>query len=194
MRAIIAFLHLLQPLARLRGRIQHGIGPWRLPPRPAPGEAGSKISSRAYWSETWRSAEDHLGAIIASVERTTPVVLGDDFASWDFAVRGGMFGVVRVQTMIEEHGAGRQLLRLRIRPFAPAPVAVVILASALGAVAAGVDGAWLAACALGCVGAAALHLTSASVSSAHRTLDDALARHAEGNSLTPMCPRARSRA
>jgi len=194
LRAIIAFLHLLQPLARLRGRIQHGIGPWRLPPRTTPHDAGPGASARTYWSETWRPAEDHLGAIVASVERTTPVVLGDDFASWDFAVRGGMFGVVRVQTMIEEHGAGRQLLRLRIRPFAPAHAAVAILASALGVVAAGMDGAWLAAAALACVAAAGLRLTSVSISSARRTLDEALAHYADSNGLRPIPARARSRA
>ncbi len=194
MRAVIALLHLLQPLARLRGRIQHGIGPWRLPRGAAPLGAGANGAAHAYWSETWKSAEERLSGVVASVERTAPVVVGGDFDAWDFMVRGGLFGAVRVQTVIEEHGSGRQLLRVRARPLAPAPVATLVLACAAGAGAASVDGAWLAAATLGCVGATALYLAWASVSSAQRVLDEALARYAENHGLTRMPRKAGSHA
>jgi glycosyltransferase involved in cell wall biosynthesis len=51
LRAITAWLHLLQPIARLQGRIEHRIGPWRqkklsLKPFPLPG-------CYALWSEEW---------------------------------------------------------------------------------------------------------------------------------------------
>jgi hypothetical protein len=52
--------------------------------------------------------------------RTQPqaqaVVCGADFDRWDLEVRGGLFGVARVLTTVEEHGGGRQLVRFRIWP------------------------------------------------------------------------------
>jgi hypothetical protein len=49
---------------------------------------------------------------------------GGAFDRWDLEVLGGALGAVRVRTAIEEHGGGRQLLRVRAWPRVPRPVAV----------------------------------------------------------------------
>jgi glycosyltransferase involved in cell wall biosynthesis len=60
---LTAFLHLIQPLARLYGRITHGLTPWR---KRGVGEGIKpsfllpKTHNFVLWSETWRSAEDWL--------------------------------------------------------------------------------------------------------------------------------------
>ena len=53
------------------------------------------------------------------------VVRGGDFDAWDLEVRGGVFGNARAALVIEEHGDGRQLVRLRTWPMA-LPVAMVM--------------------------------------------------------------------
>ena len=44
------------------------------------------------------------------------VTSGGAFDNWDLEIRGGLLGRVRVRLALEEHGAGRQLLRLRAWP------------------------------------------------------------------------------
>jgi hypothetical protein len=44
---------------------------------------------------------------------------GGDWDRWDLQVRGGLLGVARLRIGIEEHGAGRQLVRVRSWPYAP---------------------------------------------------------------------------
>jgi GT2 family glycosyltransferase len=151
--AIVASLHLLQPAARLLGRVQHGLGPcgWRR------GKCRLQLSQReAIWCERWAASEDRLREIERLLcEYGAVVERGGDFDRWDFVVRGGLFGSVRVQTMIEEHGAGRQMFRLRAWPQVPTTTIVIIILLATTASIAGYDQAWSAAIALA-VGAAAL--------------------------------------
>ena len=109
-----ALLHLMQPVARLTGRLRWGLTPWR---RRARGWMAPLTRSTILWSETWRSREDSLCDFERRLRESRAVVLrGGDFDRWDLEVRGGMLGAVRVLTTIEEHGAGRQLLRARSRP------------------------------------------------------------------------------
>jgi GT2 family glycosyltransferase len=132
-RGLIALLHLLQPLARLTGRMQLGLTPWRLRggrvfafPRPRP---------LMVWSETWQAP----GETLRSLERTLrsagfAVLRGGDFDRWDLEVRGGALGTSRLRMVAEEHGAGRQLRRFRVwpRPSRGALVLVVLLAALAG--------------------------------------------------------------
>ena len=60
-RILVAQLHLLQPLARLLGRVRHGLGPWSrtdvsLGPVPI-------VRKWEIWSEEWQSAEARLTQI-----------------------------------------------------------------------------------------------------------------------------------
>ncbi len=69
---------------------------------------------------------------------------GGDFDRWDLEVRGGLLGCARTLMTIEEHGAGRQLIRFRTWPkFSSLAIAtdVVFALLALGAT---LDQAWVA--------------------------------------------------
>ena len=71
---------------------------------------------------------------------------GGDFERWDLHVRGGMLGPMRMRMAVEEHGAGRQLLRIRSWPRFSRIGAGVALSRGLlaGAAALSAPGSWLA--------------------------------------------------
>jgi hypothetical protein len=123
-RLLTAFLYLAQPLARLEGRIAHGLTPWR---RRGPRLFGlPRPRTYAFWSETWYSTEDRVRAVSAALRAGGSVVRsGGDWDRWDLEVRGGLFGAARLRLAIEEHGAGRQLMRVRSWPHA-SRVAVLV--------------------------------------------------------------------
>jgi O-antigen biosynthesis protein len=132
LRAMVSSLHLLQPAARLLGRVQHGLGPWER--RRSKGDLPIPRTS-AVWFEQWAASEDRLADIERLLHKgSAEVARGGDFDNWDFAVRGGLFGSVRVRTMIEDHGAGKQMFRLRAWPQVPTPAmtTLVVLAVASG--------------------------------------------------------------
>lgn len=145
-QALAALLHLVQPLARLSGRIRHGLTPWRHLPRPSAPLPGSA----AIWSETWKSATRRLEEVEAALRDTEARVgRGGDFDDWDLEVQGGLLGSARLLLAVEEHGGGRQLARFRWWPrVAPSGL---LLAAAFGllSVAAGATGAVSAAVVLG---------------------------------------------
>lgn len=114
-KALVGFLYLMQPMARLWGRITYGITPWRL--RGAAGLMLRWFRVETRWSESWHAPEDWLFALESQLRLLQAVVrLGDDWTGWDLEVRCGFFGRVRMVAGIEEHGAGRQLIRFRIWP------------------------------------------------------------------------------
>lgn len=134
-RAVTALLFLLQPLARLAGRLRNGLSPWRrragvrpMLPRPRTAEV---------WSERWREPQ-------ALVERLQDALVamggfvrsGGPFDRWDLDLRVAAFGGVKIRTAVEEHGDGRQLLRARIWPrTTPAGRLLLLLLIALALVA-----------------------------------------------------------
>jgi len=73
--------------------------------------------TRESWSERWRSPFDRLGSLAASLRSEGAVVqAGGGADRWDLEVRAGSLGAARLLVAVEEHGRGRQLLRLRIWP------------------------------------------------------------------------------
>jgi hypothetical protein len=115
LRSITALLYLLQPLARLWGRVQYGLTPWRR--RGNTGVRVPRARSWTIWSERWRPPEEWLGRIeVALHENGATVLRGGSYDSWDLEVRGGALGSARIRALIEEHGGGRQLVRLRSYP------------------------------------------------------------------------------
>ena len=67
-----------------------------------------------HWSEEWRAPENwltdiekHLLNLKASVKR------GGEFDQWDFQVKTSLFASSRTLLTIEEHGGGKQYLRLK---------------------------------------------------------------------------------
>ncbi|HEX2723340.1 MAG TPA: glycosyltransferase [Gemmatimonadaceae bacterium] len=113
-RVTIAALHYLQPLTRLRGRIVEGLSPWRFK---FVSLSLTGFRSASFWHETWLSKEARLEALEARLHLLgAKTVRGGDFDDWDLEILGGIAGRARTLMAIEEHGAGRQLVRFRIRP------------------------------------------------------------------------------
>jgi hypothetical protein len=115
LRILTACLYLVQPLARLRGRLNFGLTPWRqhrvlgawLPwPR-----------TSAKWTEHGQASDKWLRTIETALQADGAVVLrGGNFDRWDLEAKSGTLGAVRLLMAVEEHGSGRQLVRFRSWP------------------------------------------------------------------------------
>ncbi len=118
LRLLTMWCYLIQPVARLSGRLSRGLNPWRMRfPRgldiPIPREF-------AIWSEQWKSVDERLTDMEAYFkEAGLCVQRGGDFDRWDLSLRSGVFGAIRIRMAIEEHGQGQQLVRLRTWPVFP---------------------------------------------------------------------------
>jgi hypothetical protein len=114
-RTLLFVLCVLQPAARLWGRLHRGLTPWR---NRGPRVLGLPRHRRtSVWSERWCPAERWVERLHAALQTDgAQVVRGDDFDTWDLEVRVGPLAASRVRVAVEEHGRGRQLVRLRIRP------------------------------------------------------------------------------
>ena len=140
LRLLTGFLYLAQPLARLDGRLRHGLTPWR---RRGPRALSLPVARNAsFWCEHWQGVEERVRAIADELGRKGAVVCsGGDWDRWDLQVRGGLFGVARLRIGIEEHGGGAQLVRVRAWPRPrPGALAVCLLAVALATLAGLSDG------------------------------------------------------
>lgn len=147
LRALTACLHIMQPLARLTGRIKLGLTPWRKCGF-APGIAHPWPWPKTFtvWNEQqWRSPIEWLESIEEGVKSLRKVVLrGGDYDRWDLELRGGLLGSVRVLMAVEEHGGGKQFVRVRSWPrCTPAGIFLTLLFAGLGAAAATAQ-AWVA--------------------------------------------------
>src|SRR6266487_1260965 len=175
LRGLTAVLHLLYSAARLWGRLRHGLAPWRR--HGGPGLSLRRRRSLAIWTERWQAAEQRLQELELAVRGArVPVVRGGPYDRWDLQAHGGMLGAVRILMAIEEHGAGRQLVRVRLWPrYSPGAVVLIILVAGLS-ISAAIDHAIVAAALFGALAGLlalrALHET-ASVAAAVRS---ALAR------------------
>jgi hypothetical protein len=170
---LTALLHLLQPLARLYGRMGAGLTPWRNSGRglvlPVPRMATA-------WTEQWRALDARLSAFEAALHLQCALTRrGGEYDRWDLEVRGGMFGAVRTLMTVEEHGQGRQLVRVRVWPKCSdlALIPALVLAALVGD--ATLDGSWLVSAIFGAmVGLIALRTTyecASSMCAAVRALD-----------------------
>jgi GT2 family glycosyltransferase len=177
LRILIASLHLIQPFARLLGRIRHGVGPWRWPGLLRP--PVRLIYEHAIWSEQWQPIEARLARIEKTLLRKCVVVKkGGDFDRWDLEVRGGLVGCLRAMAMLEEHGSGKQLFRLRVWPRIPWLAIGLFLVLCLLAALAARDQAWLAALALAAGALAIAGFTWADCAKATRRWRDAINEYA----------------
>jgi GT2 family glycosyltransferase len=141
--ALTTFLHLLQPVARLVGRLRGGLTPWR--GRRVRVVALPRPRTWTLWVEAWRSPGSWLESLADALRATgSSVLLGGPFDGWDLQVLDGTLGSVRLRLGIEEHGAGRQYLRFHAWPrCSGAAVALALLFMVLGCGAA-LAGAWVA--------------------------------------------------
>jgi hypothetical protein len=112
--ALTALLHFLQPIARLRGRMQWGLSPWRSSGR---GFLLPRVRVESAWSETWRDPASWLGEVESALrQRGVTVIRGGDFDRWDLELRRGLFASTKLMLAVEEHGGGRQLARIKMWP------------------------------------------------------------------------------
>ncbi len=144
LRLLTAWLHFLQPLARLSGRIHYGLTFWRR--RGLPGTVTPYPRKDALWTKDWMAPEERIARIQKTLREERAIVLcGDEFARWDIEVRGGMFGAARLLLAIEDHGAGAQYVRTRVWPQYRRGAEAVIFSFGLIATIAAWEGAWTAA-------------------------------------------------
>ena len=148
---LVSLLFLLQPLARLAGRLEQGLSPWRL--RGVRQLAWPRTRTVITWCERWRPIEERVEALERAIRLQGAVVRrGGDFDRWDLEVQGGLLGTVRMLCAVEEHGAGKQLLRVRVSP-RPSRLGTTLVA-AFGALtaAAALESAWVVSVGLALAG------------------------------------------
>ncbi len=155
-RLLIAWLHLLQPIARVYGRLRG----WASPPDVGDSPHVTGVPWRAsassirsllasvrvqlggtvewtFWSESWLASTTLLSALAASLRAVRPTrrVHIDD--GWngdrDLSLSVGRWGWLHVRTLVEEHERGRCLCRIgaRLQPNVHGLVRALILAAAL---------------------------------------------------------------
>jgi hypothetical protein len=152
MRVITAWLHVAQPMARLGGRVRHGLAPWR---HHGPRVLGTpRPRTHTLWSERWRSHSERLKDLEQALSDTR-TRRGGEYERWDLEVRGGLLGAARIRTTLEEHGNGHQFARMRSWPLpSRAALGFVALMGTLAAFAFG-DGALIAGCLMAATAACA---------------------------------------
>lgn len=148
LRMVTGFLHFTQPLARLWGRVRHGLAPWRLRSRARVRFPWTRTVK--FWTDRWQATDRRLQALQGRLrDRSTFVVTGGDCDAWDLEVRGGFLGGARLVCAVEEHGGGCQTIRFRMWPRVSATGLIVVAILGGLALAASRDRAWVAAIALG---------------------------------------------
>jgi hypothetical protein len=147
LRTTTALLHLLQPLARLTGRLRSGLTFWRY------NAAGFTLPwprKLAVWTEHWRDPNERLKSFEADLRKAGAYVRrGGDYDRWDLEVREGLLGLARLLMAVEDHGAGNQFVRIRLWP--KCSLLGLLLAVLFGSLsaAAALDNAWVASAVLG---------------------------------------------
>jgi O-antigen biosynthesis protein len=146
-RILTALLHVIQPLARLYGRLSYGLHPLRLPTE---GFSPPRPRTLTVWSEEWRDGHQWLHQIEETLQsQRRGIIRGGNFDRWDLEARAGLMGSARLRMAIEEHGQGKQLLRFRVWPKLSVTAITLVLFFGLLALGAVIDRSWLASVFLG---------------------------------------------
>jgi hypothetical protein len=151
--ALTSLLHVLQPLARLAGRLQSGLTPWR---KRITGFSWPARRELAIWTEQGRPLESWLSDVESDMRAGgMPVARGGDFDAWDLSTWCGPLGGARLLFGLEEHGGGRQFGRFRVWARCSRKGLTMIVASSAFAALSALAQAWPVA---GLAGAAAVYL------------------------------------
>ena len=182
LRSLTAFLYMLQPLARLSGRLRYGLAPWRRRSGPALALPISRTSS--VWSESWQSSDERLRAVESALRCEGCTVLhGSAYDRWDLQVRGGLLGVARMRMAVEEHGGGKQFVRFHSWPkYSRLGLALIAFFAALS-VGAALGGAWQASVALGALALVGAITVLQDCATAVGNLLQAIDRHSRGSEV-----------
>ena len=175
-RVAVAYLHFIQPFARVRGIIRgilsppeviEPVGPRQTSrgPRPSLRESARAmalicggVTEDRYWSETWTNTERVLTQLTEWLRGSRAVRLIEIDEGWshdrDLSVLVGRWGWLDVRALVEEHAAGRALLRVNmyLRPTSVGIVTAVLFSAALlAAASAGLALRWPLAGVIGAV-------------------------------------------
>jgi GT2 family glycosyltransferase/DNA-binding beta-propeller fold protein YncE len=154
-RATVAYLHFIQPFARLRGMIRGVLSPPEvaLPvaqrrtsrgPRPSLADwwrallliTGSVTEDR-YWSERWTSTDRVLAQVTDWLRRSRAVRVIEVDEGWahdrDVSILAGRWAWLDLRALVEEHAAGKSLLRAstHLRPTGFGVLAAFAIGAAL---------------------------------------------------------------
>jgi len=132
-RAVIAWLHFLEPLARDWGRLKGGLTPWRSVLATEVGTHDPDTSTR-WWQRInpfvrhvqWSYPGDQRLEKDSLLERLTDTLTSrqcsvgwnSDYDPWDLVIQRGALGKAHVRMVVEHHGGPRRLARFaaEIRP------------------------------------------------------------------------------
>ncbi|MPZ23592.1 MAG: glycosyltransferase [Dehalococcoidia bacterium] len=133
LRLVTLSLHMTQPLARLWGRLRHGLTPVRS--RGGRSLALPRQRTTRLWTGRWQSPTGMLTGVMGRVRRDGVAILaGGAFDRWDLEVRGGLFGGARLLMTVEEHGGGIQQFIFRSWPrLSTAGFAITVMFATLAA-------------------------------------------------------------
>jgi hypothetical protein len=135
---LTGFFHLVQPVARLTGRLKHGLTPWRQRDATLGRKFHFKFSGKpiTVWSEQWRAPADWITDLEKNlVSLKAGVKRGREFDNWDLQSRNHLLVCMRSTLLAEEHGEGKQFLKLKYRLLvSPVIVALFIVVMSLSAV------------------------------------------------------------
>ena len=171
---LTSFLHLSQPLARLYGRIRHGLTPWRCR-APARSRLPRRWSS-AIWSERWREPAAWVQQVRDAIDcGGARVSDGGPYDRWDLEVPGGALARARLLIAVEDHGGGAQYVRFGIWPKCSGAglTAIAFLAAIAGL--ATTSAAWTAAAVFAGAAALVMARVGQEAGRALAVLDDAVA-------------------
>jgi O-antigen biosynthesis protein len=140
-------LHLLQPLARLWGRIEYGLTPWR---RRSTAFAVPCRKTVTIWRDRWQAPAESVESLETQLRNRGAIVRrGGTFDAWDLEARVGSLGTLRLITAAEDHGAGKQLFRIRLRSHVCRRWGVAAAVLAALSMSAALSSAWVVSALLG---------------------------------------------
>ena len=211
-RVTIAWLHVVQPLARMRGRLR---GLWSMPPVgeveavrqqpwqvPQPSLSDARGSGRllaglaaerSFWSERWLSHAFLLSGLTAVLRKALPAQTVEVDDGWhadrDLCLAVGRWGHLDVRMLVEDHAEGRCLVRVGTRlRFRPVSVAIGVgLAGLIATGGAAAVSGWRSA-GLAMLATAAAFLTRAvwRAAGSMAVLNHGLSRVVDGAALLPL--------
>jgi O-antigen biosynthesis protein len=146
---LTALLVLLGPAARLAGRTEGGLTPWRRRCPDGSRRRGFRLPRArvvSAWHERWSPLAERVSALEDALQAGgLRVRRADGCERWELHTAAGAFGGVRLRAVVEEHGRGRQLVRVRIHPHLPRVGRWALAALAACALVAAVFAQWTTA-------------------------------------------------
>ena len=154
-RFTVAYLHFIQPFARVRGiirgilappEVKEPVGPRQTSRGPTPSLRESVralrllsggVSEDRYWSESWTNTERVLIALLDWLRKSRAVSVIEIDEGWshdrDISVLVGRWAWLDIRALVEEHAMGRALLRVNmyLRPTSVGIVTSVLFATAV---------------------------------------------------------------